>query len=121
VSFVFRTLRALALIGLGLTGLACETKTVGGEDAGPVLCKTASDCPGGSECTYPVDVGCTAIGECRDFPSTPDSQVSMCESAGGPACTCSGETIQVPPCWNYYAQAAVSHMGACGASDGGDD
>jgi hypothetical protein len=120
-SLVLRALRVLGLLGLALTGLACETKTVDGADGGPILCRATTDCPSGSDCTFPIDVGCTAIGECREFPSTPDSQVSMCESPGGPACTCNGETIQVPPCWDYYAQAAVSHMGACGASDGGGD
>ncbi len=107
------------MAGLAFAATACQTDEAPAGDGGPppvVECRTDKDCPAASNCSFPIDIGCTAIGECRSFPA--DADVTMCSSPGGPACACNGQTIDVPPCWNFLAQLAVLHMGACDAGAG---
>jgi len=122
---VFRSLAAfLVCAGLAGTVAGCESNQApagDGEPAPLAMCRTQADCTGGTTCSFPIDVGCTALGECRDLPSGEDASSPDCPSAGGPACACTGETIEVPACWDYLAQQAVSYMGACGSLDGGAD
>jgi hypothetical protein len=103
------------IVGAALALIAgCETQTQDGGDGGIVFCKTDKDCPSGSNCSFPIDVGCTALGECRSF--APPADTSDCSPAMT-ACACSGMTIAVPACWNYLAPMAVQSTGPCG--DGG--
>jgi hypothetical protein len=113
---------AVVLLSLGtLTALACETQNSpapADPNGTPTFCKDDSDCPNGSNCTYPIDVGCSALGECRDLMLTGDTS---CCDPGGPVCACNGVTITVPPCWNGLSPVAAQGQGACGTSDAAPD
>ena len=104
---------------LAMSVVACETSSVPADtpDAALVFCKVDTDCPSGTRCTYPIDVGCMALGECRDM--TPPADTSNCD-LGGPVCACSGMTITVPPCWNSLSPVPASGEGACDAGVTGD-
>jgi hypothetical protein len=79
------------------------------------------DCPAGSDCSFEIDLKCDVMGECRALPSAADADITQCAGQAGPACACNGQTIQVPPCWDYFAPMAVAYMGACGSPDGGTE
>lgn len=115
----FRT-RGLAVATVVLA-IACTTTSAPDNDGGPpapVFCQTDAQCPSGTNCTFPIDVGCTALGECRDVSMLGDPADGECTPAG-PACACNGQTIQVPACWDSLAPVAVFSLGPCGVGDAG--
>jgi hypothetical protein len=90
--------------------------TSGDDAGGGGSCNTDADCGTGKMCAFKISDGCTAVGACITKP--PPGPVC---AAYSPACTCSGQEINVV-CTQYpsgYASTPVAHTGVCTMSDAG--